>query len=87
MFVHYQHGHFQPSILLYLYSPRFPYLLPISFAPKGAEPNSSLARLRAKARVNTDVIIAIKEVYMGEVTGISSFHGQTRLLHDSFTKV
>ncbi|XP_037800545.1 glutamate receptor 2-like isoform X2 [Penaeus monodon] len=53
---------------------------------KGAEPNSSLARLRAKARVNTDVIIAIKEVYMGEVTGISSFHGQTKLLHDSFTK-
>ncbi|XP_047480388.1 uncharacterized protein LOC125032987 isoform X2 [Penaeus chinensis] len=53
---------------------------------KDAEPNSPIARLRAKAMVNTDIVDAIRQVYMGELTGISSFLGQTRLLHDSFTK-
>ncbi|XP_070001337.1 glutamate receptor ionotropic, kainate 2-like [Penaeus vannamei] len=53
---------------------------------KGADPNSSIARLRAKARVGTDVVTAINQIYMGEQTGISASSGQMRLLHESFTR-
>ncbi|XP_042870396.1 uncharacterized protein LOC122252128 [Penaeus japonicus] len=38
------------------------------------------------ARVDTDIVIAMKEVYAGELAGLSSFSGQRQLLHDTFTK-
>ncbi|XP_047484984.1 glutamate receptor ionotropic, kainate 2-like [Penaeus chinensis] len=54
---------------------------------RGAAPNSSLGRLRERARVDGIVVKAIAEVFDGTLAGLSSFTGQLKLIDDSFSKV
>ncbi|XP_042856795.1 glutamate receptor-like [Penaeus japonicus] len=57
----------------------------LEVASREADPNSMLAKIRAKSHVDSNIWLAVKEVLAGRFAGIASASGQSWLHHIDFS--